>query len=69
MKHIQMKELEKKTRVELAQLIKEAKEALFTLRLDNETKKLKNTSSITLKRKEIARLLTAVNLKEVQKNG
>jgi len=69
MKHIQMKELEKKTVSELAQLVKEAKEALFTLRLDNQMKKLKNTSSISLKRKEIARLLTSLKLKEVQKNG
>lgn len=64
-----MKELEQKTIAELATLVKEGKEALFAFRLDNEMRKLKNTKSIFFKRKEIARLLTAINLKGVQKNG
>lgn len=36
---------------------------LKRLRLEHSQGKLKNTSFLTLKRKEIARLLTAINLK------
>ncbi len=43
-------------RVQLAKL----QEEHIQLKLDNEQRKLKNTSSLTTKRKEIARLLTAM---------
>jgi len=45
---------------ELQDQVKALREELVTLHLDSEQKKLKNTSSLTLKRKELARLLTAV---------
>lgn len=41
-----------------AMLAKERKE-LFTMKLDNSQRKLKNTRSIFSKRKEIARIFTA----------
>jgi ribosomal protein L29 len=39
---------------------KALRDEVATLRLDNNQKKLKNTTSLTLKRKELARLLTAM---------
>jgi ribosomal protein L29 len=50
---------------ELKEQIKKAKTELFNLEMDQAQRKLKNTSSLTLKRKEIARLLTAVRLVEL----
>jgi ribosomal protein L29 len=45
---------------DLAGQVKALRQELFTLKLDNVQKKLKNTTSLTLKRKELARLLTAM---------
>lgn len=42
-----------------------AKEALFVLEQDNNMRKLKNTRSIFLKRKEIAKMLTVIQLKNM----
>lgn len=42
---------------------------LFQLMLDNKRNKLKNTTAIARKRDEIARLLTKMREKELQKNG
>ena len=49
-----------KTKEELKTLLGDARKELFNLRLDNLQRKLKNTSSLTIKRKEIARILTKI---------
>ena len=46
-----------------ADLVK-AREELFNLKLDLEMRKLKSTRSIFLKRKEIARILTNMNMQK-----
>jgi ribosomal protein L29 len=64
------KELHAKTHVELHKLLKDAQEALAALRLDKVQNKLKNTSSITHKRREIAVLQSIMHgKKEVKNNG
>lgn len=50
---------------ELKNQIKKSKEALFEITLDQEQRKLKNTSQLSHKRKEIARLLTALRILEL----
>ena len=50
---------------ELLEQIKKAKSELSTLEMDHSQRKLKNTSSLSTKRKEIARLLTALRLIEL----
>lgn len=50
---------------ELENALKEAREALFNLRMEQAQSKLKNTRSIFLKRKEIARILTEMRGKEL----
>lgn len=57
------KELHTKTVSELKKLLKDAQDALFTLRLDHEQNKLKDTTSLTLKRKEIAVFKTLLTQK------
>jgi large subunit ribosomal protein L29 len=49
-----------KTAEELKTMLADARKDLFNLRLDNSQRKLKNTSSLTAKRKEIARVLTKI---------
>jgi large subunit ribosomal protein L29 len=49
-----------KTIEELKTMLADARKDLFNLRLDNSQRKLKNTSSLTAKRKEIARVLTKI---------
>lgn len=49
-----------KTKQELQTMLFSARKGLFELRLDNSMRKLKNTSSITIKRREIARILTQI---------
>ncbi len=53
------------TTVELKNQIKKLKEELFQLQLDHQQRKLKNTSSLGLKRKEIASLLTTLRALEL----
>ena len=49
-----------KTKQELQTMVQDARKELFNLRLDNSQRKLKNTSSLSFKRKEIARILTKI---------
>lgn len=58
------KELHVKTALELKTALKEAKEELFSLRLQKTQKKLKNLRSIFEKRKDIAKILTILKEKE-----
>ncbi len=65
MKTKDKKELHLKNLQELNKLIIDAKDALSGLRLDKTQNKLKNTSSLSLRRKEIAQMLTIIRGKEL----
>lgn len=54
---------------ELKKLLEDARNQLFLLRLDKAQSKLKNTSLIFLKRKEIALILTLIREKELSKKS
>ncbi len=63
-----VKKEEKKEVSKFAELrgkVKTAKQELFAMQMDKAQGKLKNTSSLTLKRKEIAKLLTALRQLEL----
>ena len=49
--------------------LKSKREELFKARLDLSKGNLKNTSSMTNTRKDVARILTAMNMKKEVKNG
>lgn len=66
MKLKEKKELHLKGLKELRNLVAEAKDALAQLKLDKTQNKLKNTSALTAKRKEIAQMLTVIRMKELQ---
>jgi len=65
MKTKDKKELFTRSEKELRKALKEAREALFGLNLDNRQNKLKNTRQLFWKRKEIALILTALKEKEI----
>ena len=54
---------------ELEKLLKEAQRSLLDLRIDNGQRKLKDGHKISLKRKEIARIKTAIREKELANVG
>lgn len=62
---MKIKELVSKSEKELRDLLREKKEDLFKLNLDNKQNKLKNTRGIYNTRKEIARILTLIREKEL----
>lgn len=65
MKTKDKKDLRLKSVKELIKEVLEAKNALVGLRLDKTQNKLKNTSQLSLKRKEIAQMLTIIREKEL----
>jgi len=65
MKSKEKKELHQKSIQELSNLIAEAKDVLVGLKLDKIQNKLKNTSLLFVKRREIAQMLTIKKLKEL----
>jgi ribosomal protein L29 len=65
MKSKEKKELGLKSIKELINLVIEAKDALVGLKLDKTQNKLKNTSILSVKRKEIAQMLTMIRMKEL----
>lgn len=65
MKTKDKKELHSKSVKELNNLVMDAKDALSVLMLDKTQNKLKNTSKLPLKRKEIAQMLTIIRGKEL----
>lgn len=70
----QKTDIKEKSVAALRNDVETARKELFTLQLDNQMRKLKNTRSIFLKRKEIARMLTVMTGKKAQekkevKNG
>jgi ribosomal protein L29 len=68
MKTKDKKELHSKSLQELRKVVTDAKDAVVSLRLDKSQNKLKNTSSLSLKRKEIAQILTIIRMKELSEN-
>ena len=65
MKAKDKKELFTRSEKELRKVLKEARDALFNLGLENKQNKLKNTRQIFWKKKEIAWVLTALKEKEL----
>lgn len=65
MKTKDKKELHRKSIKELSNLIVQAKDALAGLKLDKTQNKLKNTSQLSVKRREIAQMLTIKRLREL----
>lgn len=66
MKTKDRKDIFTKTEKELKKILLDAKDSLFNLKIDLSQNKLKNTTSIMLKRKEIALILTALRQKEFE---
>ncbi|KKP79845.1 MAG: 50S ribosomal protein L29 [Candidatus Levybacteria bacterium GW2011_GWB1_35_5] len=66
MKTKDRKDMFTKTDKELKKILLDAKDSLFNLRIDLSQNKLKNTTSIVLKRKEIALILTVLRQKEFE---
>lgn len=65
MKSKDKKELHKKSVTELNNLVAEARSELTELKLDKAQNKLKNTSLLSLKKREIAQIATIIRLKEL----
>lgn len=65
MKTKDKKELFTRSEKELRKVLKETRDALFNLGLENKQNKLKNTRQIFWKKKEIAWVLTALKEKEL----
>ena len=57
---MKVKEIIGKSEKELRDLLKEKRQELFNLRMDNKQNKLKNTRSIFNTRKDIRRILTLI---------
>lgn len=66
MKTKEKKDLHTKSIVELRTMLKNAKDVIFTAKLEKSQNKLKNTRSLSLKRKEIAQILTIMKEKEIE---
>lgn len=66
MKTRDKKDLFSKEKAELTKRLKDVRDELYTMKLDLTQNKLKNTKSITTKRKEIALILTALKEKELE---
>jgi len=60
------KELHAKSLLELKKQLKDVKDEVRSLRLDKEMGKLKNSSSLSLKRAEIAVIKTIINEKSIE---
>lgn len=54
-----------KTIAELKKILKDSQKGLFDLRVENAQRKLKNIKSINAKKKELARIKTAMRVKEL----
>lgn len=65
MKAKDKKELLTKSIKELNNLVSEAKDAMVELKLNLTQHKLKDTSSIFYKRREIAQMMTVIRMKEL----
>jgi ribosomal protein L29 len=68
MKTKDKKALHAKSLKELNKMISDAKDAIVDLELDKTQNKLKNTSQLSVKRREIAQMLTIARIKELAEN-
>ncbi len=68
MKKKEKNDLKLKSEKELKTIYKEIKDEIFKLRQDHALKKLKNTSILSKKRKEISVVLTYLREREDKKN-
>ena len=59
---LKAKELKLKTENELKMMLRENREKIRALRFDLASKKLKNTNELSLVRKQIAQILTVLNI-------
>jgi ribosomal protein L29 len=64
MKTKEKKELQEKTRAELDKMLSDARQSLFSLRMEKEQGKLKNMASLSTTRKNIAIIMTALTKKQ-----
>jgi len=62
---MKLKEITGKNEKELKDLLKEKRQELFNLNLDNKQNKLKNSRSIFNTRKEIARIMTLIRERQL----
>jgi ribosomal protein L29 len=69
MKTRDIKDLHTKTVDELKKMIVDARENLFQMKLDATQFKVKNTSSLTTNRHDIARMMSVLRGKENSSNG
>ncbi len=69
MKTNEKKELHTKPEAELQKMLKDNREQLMKLKLEQAQAKLKNTSELSNVRRTIAMLMTILNEKEMIKNG
>ncbi len=65
MKTKDRKELFSKSIKELSNLVTAAKDEIVSMKLEKTQNKLKNTSLLSVKRKEIAQMLTVIRMKEL----
>jgi ribosomal protein L29 len=65
MKSKEKKELHAKSIKELKNMVMEARNELAGLKIDKTQNKIKNTGLFSVKRKEIAQMLTIIRLKEL----
>ncbi len=68
MKNKEKKQLHSKNIDELHEAIKQAKAALFAMVYEKTQGKLKNTASLSIKRREIAIMATLLKEKEIHEN-
>lgn len=68
MKSKERKELQERTIEDLGVLLTQAKDELITLYLDKKRGKVKNTSSLLHKRKDLARLYTILQEKQIDQS-
>ena len=61
----QTTDIKEKSVEALQQDVEEVRKELFTLHLDNVSRKLKNTRSIFFKRQDIAHMLTVIRMKQL----
>jgi ribosomal protein L29 len=65
MKSKDKKELHQKSTSELRKMVTEAKDALVLLKMEKIQNKLKNPRQLSIKRREIAQMMTIIRMKEL----
>ena len=60
-------DLNGKNKKELEKMLVKVQKDLFDLKMDNSMQKLKNPHKITVKKKDLARIKTTINIGEISK--